>query len=186
MIQSIHSFRRRFDSDVFVFMDVSPEELNTEEDDNVLPLADDMLVPEEMMRKEQSILATPSLWVPLVTSVSTEEQSFPTLVQTTPKPIVETAEGEEENISYSPEPEIQESQTPGNRTLIPSILPFNQHYQLVFFTTVELFGRKVRNPNSRLPSESATEFKEYTKNVRVVSANLLLPSTRVHELKAPP
>ena len=40
-------------------MGVSPEELNIEEDDNVIPIATDIMqVPEEMMRKEQSVLAT--------------------------------------------------------------------------------------------------------------------------------
>ena len=151
MIQSIHSFRRRFDSDVFVFMGVSPEELNIEEDDKVIPIADDIMqVPEEMMRKEQSVLATPSLRVPLVAFVPTERLSFPTLVQKTTKPIAESTESEVEDIvSYSPEPEIHESQAADSWTLVPSIFPFNQHYQLVFFTTVELFGKKVRNPHSR-------------------------------------
>ena len=151
MIQSIHSFRRRFDSDTFVFMGVSPEELNIEEDDNVIPIATDIMqVPEEMMRKEQSVLATPSLRVPLVGSVPTERLSFPTLIQITTKPVVESTEREVEDIiSYSPKPEVHESQAADSWTLAPSILPFNQHYQLVFFTTVELFGKKVRNPHSR-------------------------------------
>lgn len=67
-------------------MGVSPEELNIEEDDNVIPIATDIMqVPEEMMRKEQSVLATPSLRVPLVGSVPTERLSFPTLIQITTK-----------------------------------------------------------------------------------------------------
>lgn len=63
---------------------------------------------------------------------------------------MESTESEVEDIiSYSPKPEVHESQAADSWTLAPSILPFNQHYQLVFFTTVELFGKKVRNPHSR-------------------------------------
>lgn len=129
-------------------MGLNPQESEIgEESITISTLGDIVQVPNEVMRKEESILVTPSLPLPTNSSVVTEVQRVPTFLQTTSKPMLETTENITESIiSDSPEPKIQESPTIRVKNLPPSIFPFDQHYQLIFFTTIELFGKKVRIP----------------------------------------
>lgn len=165
--------------------DVNPDEFDVEKGDNEHGKID-MRIPEKVLITEPSIVATQSLQVHVVTTIPTENRSESTLVLTTSKPMettlkpvettsnpmetmpkpVKTSMSEVETISSSvPSPRIEVSYTPNNQTVVPSILPFDQHYLLVLFTTVEIFGKKVRNCNSCSHSESVAESKEYTPNV---------------------
>ena len=129
-------------------MGLNPQESEIGEESIIISTPGDIVqVPIEVMRKEESILVTPSLPLPTNSSVVTEVQRVPTLLQTTSKPMLETTENVTESIiSDSPEPKMQERPTIRVKNLSPSIFPFDQHYQLIFFTTIELFGKKVRIP----------------------------------------
>lgn len=60
------------------------------------------------------------------------------------------------------------------------VLPFDSHYLLVFFTTVELFGKTVLLTVLSL-LETAGAYQEYDEHVRVVPTHLLVSSGRVYK-----
>ena len=112
-------------------------------------------------------------------SASTSVDDFPSLVDSVSSdPTTDT----------STDPFMKLTELPTDSSIQPAlstkapipVLPFDSHYLLVFFTTVELFGKTVLLTVLSL-LETAGAYQEYDEHVRVVPTHLLVSSGRVYK-----